>query len=57
MKLVNWYFKSNLLLRILIGLILGGICGTIVGEKIMVIAPVGDLFVRALKMIVMPVVM
>ncbi|MFW5711982.1 MAG: dicarboxylate/amino acid:cation symporter [Spirochaetota bacterium] len=52
----DWYFKSNLLLRILIGLILGAIVGLIAGESIMWVAPLGDIFVRLLSMIVMPVI-
>ena len=31
---MDWYFKSNLLIRILIGLILGAIVGMIAGESI-----------------------
>ena len=53
---MDWYFKSNLLLRILIGLVLGAIVGLIFGESILWVAPFGDLFVRLLKMIVMPVI-
>ncbi len=52
----DWYFKSNLLLRILIGLILGAVVGLIFGDSIMWVAPLGDLFVRLLTMIVMPVI-
>lgn len=54
--LLNWYFKSNLLFRILTGLILGAIAGLIFGPAISWVSPFGDLFVRLLKMIVMPVV-
>jgi len=53
---MDWYFKSNLLMRILIGLVLGGIVGFIAGDSILWVAPFGDLFVRLLKMIVMPVI-
>jgi Na+/H+-dicarboxylate symporter len=53
---MDWYFKSNLLIRILIGLVLGAIVGMIAGESILWVAPFGDLFVRLLKMIVMPVI-
>ena len=53
---LDWYFKSNLLIRILIGLILGAVVGLIVGPKIAWVKPFGDLFIRLLKMIVMPVV-
>ncbi len=52
----DWYFKPNLLLRILIGLIIGVIVGLIVGPKIEVIQPLGDLLIRLLKMIVVPVI-
>ena len=52
---MDWYFKSNLLLRILFGLILGAIVGLIVGPKIAVIKPFGDLLIRLLQMIVVPV--
>ena len=54
---MDWYFKSNLLIRILIGLVLGAIVGMIAGESILWVAPFGSLFVRLLKMIVMPVIL
>ncbi|GAB4374275.1 MAG: dicarboxylate/amino acid:cation symporter [Spirochaetales bacterium] len=52
----DWYFKSNLLRRILIGLILGAVVGLVVGPGIGWVKPFGDLFVRLLKMIVVPVI-
>jgi len=55
--LFSWYFNTNLLLRILIGLVLGGIVGLVAGESILWVAPFGSLFVRLLKMIVMPVIL
>ncbi|NLK67333.1 MAG: dicarboxylate/amino acid:cation symporter [Campylobacteraceae bacterium] len=54
------YFKSNLLLRILAALILGGIAGIIFQNAtgmINFLQPFGDLFIRLLKMIIVPVVM
>jgi Na+/H+-dicarboxylate symporter len=57
MKGLDWYFKTNLLVRILLGLILGAAAGLIFGPKIEWVTPFGDIFVRLLKMIVMPVVM
>ncbi len=54
--LLSWYFDSSLLLRILIGLVLGAIVGIVGGPDIAWLKPLGDLFVRLLKMIVMPVV-
>jgi len=56
MKIVSWYFKTSLLIRILAGLILGVIAGLVFGPEIEIISPVGDIFVNLLKMIVMPVV-
>jgi len=53
----DWYFKSNLLLRILTGLVLGAIAGLVAGESILWVAPLGSLFVRLLKMIVMPLIL
>lgn len=53
------YFQSNLLVRILIGLILGAICGIIFQDSpdlLAFLAPFGELFVRLLKMIVVPVI-
>jgi Na+/H+-dicarboxylate symporter len=54
--LLSWYFNTNLLLRILIGLALGAVAGLVFGSGIGWVSPFGDIFVRLLKMIVMPVV-
>lgn len=57
--ILDFYFKSNLLLRILIGLILGAIFGIIFQNAtgvMEVLKPFGDLFIRLLKMIVLPVI-
>ncbi len=61
--LFSWYFGTNLLVRILVGLILGAIVGIILGffpDATTSFAtwakPFGDLFVRLLKMIVVPVI-
>lgn len=56
MKLISWYFKISLLIRILAGLILGAAAGLFFGPQIDIISPVGDIFVNLLKMIVMPVI-
>jgi Na+/H+-dicarboxylate symporter len=52
----SWYFDTNLLTRILVGLILGAVLGIIFGKSITWVSPFGDILVRMLKMIVMPVV-
>ncbi len=55
--LLSWYFNFNLLYRILIGLVLGALLGIIFQDKILWIAPFGALFVRLLKMIMMPIIL
>ena len=54
--MLSWYFETNLLTRILVGLILGAVAGIVFGKSIIWVSPFGDLLVRMLKMIVMPVV-
>jgi len=53
---MDWYFKANLLKRIFIALILGVIVGLIFGDAITWLQPFGDLFIRLLTMIVMPII-
>ncbi len=56
-NLLGWYFQSNLLLRILSGLVAGAIAGIIFGPSIDWVAPFGSILVNLLKMIVMPVIL
>jgi len=56
MKLLGWYFRTNLLIRILVGLAAGALAGIVIGPRIEWVSPLGDIFVRLLKLIVMPVV-
>ncbi len=55
-KLFGWYFNSSLLLRIMVGLILGAACGIFFGSSMSWVQPFGEIFIRLLKMIVMPVI-
>jgi len=48
--------KINLPTKIFIGLILGIIGGLVFGEKVLIIQPVGDVFLRMITMIVVPLV-
>ncbi|MGC8664015.1 MAG: cation:dicarboxylate symporter family transporter, partial [Thermoplasmata archaeon] len=54
--MLKWYFKANLPLRVLIGLILGVFAGLILKDKVIYLKPFGELFVRLLKMIIVPVI-
>jgi Na+/H+-dicarboxylate symporter len=63
--MLNWYFKSNLLLRIFIGLVAGVVVGIILGYGSPEVVKgftsntqiFGDIFIRLLKMIVVPVIL
>ena len=62
--LFGWYFRTNLLARILIGLVLGALTGIVLGFFPGAIKPFventkffGDLFIRLLKMVVVPVIL
>lgn len=57
MSWVRKYLEYPIIYKILIGFILGIIIGAIVGEPIAVIKPLGDLFIRLLKMIVAPIIL
>jgi len=61
--ILDWYFKTNLLVRILIGLALGAVAGIVLGFFPAAVKPFvdntkffGDLFIRLLRMIVIPVI-
>jgi Na+/H+-dicarboxylate symporter len=63
--MLDWYFKSSLLMRILIGLVAGAVVGIILGFGDEATAKAfvdntkffGDLFIRLLKMIIVPVIL
>lgn len=53
------YFRFNLLYKILIGLLLGSVAGIIFqnnADMVAFLKPFGDIFVRLLKMIMVPVI-
>lgn len=61
-QIFSMYLKSNLLLRVLIALMLGAICGLIfpnqhgISMAFDIFSTLGDIFIRLLKMLVMPLI-
>lgn len=56
-SVLKWYFKSSLLMRIFAGLLLGIAAGICFGPDISFLKPIGDIFIRLLKMVVVPIVL
>src|SRR5699024_6293463 len=53
----NMKIKGNLLTQILIAFVIAIILGLIFGESIKVLQPLGDLFLRLIKFIIVPLVL
>ena len=50
------YLEVSVLYKIAVGFVLGVVVGAIVGDAMTLVKPLGDLFVRLLKMIVAPII-
>lgn len=48
--------KASLFIKIIIGFVLGIVVGVIFREKAVMVKPIGDLFMRLLKMLILPLV-
>lgn len=55
MKSSNWFIK-HLGVIIIVAMFLGIICGVILGEKASMFSPLGDIFIKLIKMVVMPLI-
>lgn len=53
---MKWWFKQKLYTQIAIGGGIGIILGLILGDKAAYLAPVGDLFIKLLQMLIVPLV-
>ncbi|MFC1555083.1 dicarboxylate/amino acid:cation symporter [candidate division KSB1 bacterium] len=53
---MKWWFRQSLNIQILISIICGVLLGVLLGEHVGVIKPIGDIFLRLLKMLVVPLV-
>jgi len=51
---MKWWFKQQLYTQILIGIVIGILLGLIFGEDVGYIQPIGDIFIRLLKMLIVP---
>ena len=55
-RIIKLWTKSLLWQQVMLGLILGIIAGLIFQEKAMVLQPIGELFMRLIKMIIVPLI-
>jgi len=51
---MKWWFRQQLYSQIFIGIVLGIGLGLALGEKVAVIRPLGDIFIRLLMMLIVP---
>ena len=51
---MKWWFKQQLYTQILICIVIGILLGLILGEDAGYIQPIGDIFIRLLKMLIVP---
>jgi len=51
---MKWWFRQKLYTQIFICIVVGIILGLVFGEKITVIQPIGDIFIRLLMMLIVP---
>lgn len=52
----SWWARMALWKKILLGLILGVVAGRLLGEDAALLKPIGDLFINAIKMLIVPLV-
>lgn len=55
-KILGWYFNTPLVWRVLTALVLGAIVGKVVGPSITVIEPFGNLMLKLLQLVVLPLI-
>ena len=51
---MKWWFKQQLYMQILICIFIGIALGLVLGPKSTVIKPIGDIFIRLLMMLIVP---
>ena len=51
---MRWWFRQQLFIQIFICILIGIGLGFLLGEKVTVLKPFGDIFIRLLKMLIVP---
>jgi len=51
---MKWWFRQQLYTQIFICIVIGIILGIVLGEKVTIIKPIGDVFIRLLLMLIVP---
>lgn len=51
---MNWWFRQKLHIQIAVCIVLGVLVGLTLGDKASIIFPIGDIFLRLLKMLIVP---
>ncbi len=51
---MKWWFRQQLYTQIFVCIVIGIILGLVFGEKVTVIQPIGDIFIRLLMMLIVP---
>lgn len=51
---MKWWFRQPLHLQIFVGILLGAALGFTLGPNVSLISPLGDIFIRLLKMLIVP---
>jgi len=51
---MRWWFKQQLYIQIIVCIVIGIGLGFILGDRVTTIKPIGDIFIRLLKMLIVP---
>ncbi len=51
---MKWWLRQQLYVQILVAIVVGIVLGLIFGERVSIIEPAGTIFIRLLKMLIVP---
>lgn len=52
--MLKWWNKQHLFVQVVIGAVIGIILGFLLGEEVRYVSPLGDIFIRLLQMLIVP---